>query len=181
MPAGRPRKPDAIKAAQGTLRQDRIQEDEMRVAVMESLPIAPEILGEDGQREWHSACNALLELGMLHRVDLNALLAYCIEVDTYYEAAREIRATGLVVTESRREDTSITKANPAIQIRNTAFKNMMVIAAQFGFTPAARTRIKMETTKPEGPDAFDRAMYIDPEKAEALRLRMRNYCEADPQ
>lgn len=161
MPAGRPRTPDAIKEAQGTLRQDRIQEDEMRVALMESLPAAPEMLTEDGQREWYSACSTLLDLGMLHRVDLNALLAYCIEVDTYYQAAALIRETGLIITESRREDTSITKANPAVQIRNTAFKNMMAAAAQFGFTPAARTRIKMDTAKPPEKDEFDLMLEMD--------------------
>ena len=161
MPAGRTKTPTAIKVLQGTDRKDRILQDEMAVPVLETIPMPPQhVLSEDGENEWYRVCATLLDLGMLHAVDRGAILGYCVEYQTYLEAAELVKHEGLTIQEERGMSGTITKVNPNLTVRNAAFKNMMSAANQFGFTPAARTRIRAEA-KPKENDPFDEMLNMD--------------------
>lgn len=161
MPAGRPKTPTALKVLQGTDRKDRVLDDEMSVPALDAIPLPPEyILDENGEQEWYRVCGTLLSLGMLHTIDRGAILGYCVEVQTYIQASELVKHEGLTIEESRGMNGTITKVNPNLTIRNAAFKNMMSAANQFGFTPAARTRIRAEQ-KPKEVDALDAVIGMD--------------------
>ena len=91
MGKGRKRLPTKLKAMQGTLEKSRITENEMEVAQVKSMPMAPVILEGFAIDVWQKTTNELFELGMLHNVDLELLSAYCYEMGVYFEMAELLK------------------------------------------------------------------------------------------
>ena len=160
MQAGRPPKPTALKRLQGTDRADRVLEDEMMPSLLEAVPSAPGFLSPDAKKEWRSVCRELLALDMLHGVDLALLAAYCNEMAGYIEAEGEVLRQGAVTSLERPDGSEYLMQNPWVNIRNSRLKNAQSLANQFGFTPAARTRIRAEA-KPKENDPFDEMLNSD--------------------
>jgi P27 family predicted phage terminase small subunit len=140
MGPGRPAKPTVNKLVQGTFRTDRFLENEMMPSTIDHPPSAPSVLSALAKKEWNSVCQELISLGMLHRVDLGLLSAYCIEMASYLEESKLIKKEGSVITIQGKMG-EYKMQNPRIGIKNTALKNAQALANQFGFTPSARTRI----------------------------------------
>ncbi|MCE6992090.1 phage terminase small subunit P27 family [Dyadobacter sp. CY323] len=169
MGPGRPATPTAIKKLTGTFREDRANKHEMMPSVLEFAPKAPGVLSRDGKKVWDSVTQELAVLKMLHRVDLELLAAYCNEMATYWDACKAIKKEGAVIRPAKKESITIklTKEgnpeiakpenegypiqNPWVSIRNTALKNAQGLANQFGFTPAARARLRVEPPQEKDP------------------------------
>jgi P27 family predicted phage terminase small subunit len=153
---GRKPKPTALKLLEGTARKDRILPNEMQPARMEELPLAPAHLSERGREEWHHLTAELHQLGMLHRVDLSLIAAYCNELSIYFEAEELLRAKGRIMT-IKNPDGSIKyiQQAPHVAIARNALKTAMQLGSQFGVTPSARTRISQGQIKNETDDAWD--------------------------
>lgn len=147
----RPRKPTALKALEGTLRADRMVPNEMMPALLESVPSAPEYLNDRAKAEWYSVCSDLLDLGMLHRVDLALLSMYCQEVDNYLTANERLQSEGFTITFERNDGSEYSMPSPWVSIKNKSLDNALKIASQFGFTPSARTRISTNPSKSRDP------------------------------
>lgn len=150
MPGGRPPKPTTLKLIDGTLRTDRVVENEMMPSSLDYAPSAPKDLSKLAKKEWKSVCQELINLGMLHRVDLGLLASYCHEMDTYWEAVRRIKEEGAVMTIETKYD-SYQMQSPWVAIKNTALKNAQGLANQFGFTPSARSKINSMPKEEDNP------------------------------
>lgn len=74
---GRPRKSDALKSHQGTLRKSRINKNEFRVDALTKMPEPPNHLGQEVKDIWNKSGNELIEKGVLTAVDLPAFTRYC--------------------------------------------------------------------------------------------------------
>ncbi len=138
-----------MKIAEGTYRDDRATANEMMPSTLEHAPSAPKDLSKLAKKEWKSVCTELIALGMLHRVDLSLLASYCNEMDDYWEAVRMIKKEGSVVT-IQTKNGSYKMQSPWVAIKNTALKNAQGLAGQFGFTPAARSRISSPKPADDG-------------------------------
>ena len=71
MARGRKKVPTKIKELQGTIKPERMMENEMQVALVQTIPLAPEWLSEIGKTEWLKVCSELFNRQMLHQIDLS--------------------------------------------------------------------------------------------------------------
>jgi P27 family predicted phage terminase small subunit len=99
--------------------------------------------------EWRLVAGELWRLGLYTICDKGALSAYCDAYGTWMDAAitlqecadRDPIMRGLLVKRD-----NFVNQNPLVQIKRKAAGDMVRYAAEFGFTPAARSRIAV------GPD-----------------------------
>lgn len=145
---GRPRKPTHLKVLQGTYRPDRAPKNEPMPDP--ETPSCPSWLHPEAKREWRRLVPHLEKLGLLTRVDRAALAAYCQLYARWWEAEREIRVHGMV----QYTETGYATQRPEVGIANQALKQLKVYLAEFGLSPAARTRIDAPTAPPEKRNAF---------------------------
>jgi P27 family predicted phage terminase small subunit len=104
------------------------------------------------QREWNDIVPQLEKLGILSRIDGKALAAYCHAFARWWEAEQHITEHGLVVEEpifdaAGQEIGTRFKKNPAVGISRDAMRDMKSFLIEFGMTPAARSRIRVENPK----------------------------------
>jgi len=133
---GRPKKPTAVKRAQGTSRKCREVDNEMVPARVDGLPSPPEVLAKNkkAMQLWVESVRELDSLDMLHTVDLPNLAAYCLEMANYFKMTAFCEKNGYTNQGRRR---------PEDIIRRDSLDRANRIAQQFGFVPAARTKISM--------------------------------------
>jgi P27 family predicted phage terminase small subunit len=109
------------------------------------IPDPPEFLKGYAADEWRRIAEELYRLKLLTVVDIYPLAAYCeaygmwrTSVETYETMAANDPAThGLIV---RAKNGTILQ-NPIVLSARQAAKDMVRYASEFGFTPAARSRI----------------------------------------
>jgi P27 family predicted phage terminase small subunit len=160
---GRPRLPTAIKKQRGTDQPCRILKDEMQPAPLVEYPLPPDWLTPDGQSEWHNVVSGLHALGMLSKLDLAMVASYCNEMALYREMELKVRGNDRAIAI---KDTNGTLRKLDIvayqKIAHLALDKALAIAREFGFTPAARTKISMgqiAATKPSASNNTDDAEY----------------------
>lgn len=82
----------------------------------------------------------LTESGTLQNVGLRFVEMFCIQYRIYIESKENIEKNGSVLVIPM-EYGDTTKKNPAIDVMNGAFSQMMDIANKFGFHPLAQSKI----------------------------------------
>jgi P27 family predicted phage terminase small subunit len=90
----------------------------------------------------------LVDAGILTPVDTAPLAAYCQAYGRWVQAEKVIAAMaerdeltkGLMIKSAKGNPIP----NPLVGIANVALRDMVRIAAEFGMTPSARSRIKVE-------------------------------------
>jgi P27 family predicted phage terminase small subunit len=121
-------------------------------AVAAEVPDVPPFLEGYAADEWHVVAAELHRLGLLTVVDVASLAAYCVAYSDW-RTARELLAKmaandpvmkGLMV---KTQAYGAPMQNPLVKLARNAAGDMVRYAAEFGFSPAARSRIKA------GPDA----------------------------
>lgn len=133
---GRPSKPTAVKKAQGTYERCKTHvTKEMMPAKVDGIPGPPSVLNKNAMKLWQDSVLELAALQMLHTVDLAMLAAYCMKMDLFFRMTAFCEKHGYVNEKGRRRGESI-EARDALDQANK-------IAQQFGFVPAARTKISM--------------------------------------
>ena len=142
MGKGRKKLPTKVKEFQGTLEKSRILEDEMQVSNLDQLPIAPKWLTDIAKNEWQNVTNELLNIGMLHQIDLILLESYCNAIALHIETEQYLRENGRV-NHYYNQDGSLrhSQSKPEVKISNDSLANALKIAVQFGFTPSSRGSI----------------------------------------
>lgn len=115
-----------------------------------AVPDMPEWLTPDAQDMWERVTPELERLGLLGRIDLGALSAYC-ECWSTWRAAREVVHFEGIIAEGR--DGNPVR-NPAVMVANAASSEMRAWAVQLGLTPAARQRM----TAPAADDDLETEM-----------------------
>lgn len=133
-------KPTALKLISGTYRADRAARKEAKPKSV--APSCPGWLSQEAKREWRRVVGDLEALGLVTQIDRAALAAYCDAYQMWYDARRSLDAAGTLVQET---ESGYLTQRPEIGIINTALKAMRQFMAEFGMTPAARTRVNAET------------------------------------
>lgn len=137
----RPRKPTAALKLQGTFRPDRRPAQEPQPDVR--VPDCPDWLDANARAEWERVTPLLAELGLLAEIDATMLSLYCHYYSEFLAAKAMVDKGGLLLSFDRR-DGKILVRNPACATMHAAADQCRRIAAEFGFTPAARTKIETE-------------------------------------
>ena len=147
---GPPKKPTKMKILEGNPGGKRIPKDELEPRP--SMPDAPAHLDDDGKSEWYRICEGLHYMGILSEDDRNALAAYCSSYSLWAQSWRAIKGmqkegvlgSGLMIKTTNGNMIQ----NPLVGTANSAARDMVKYAAEFGLTPAARAKISMN---PQGP------------------------------
>ena len=146
MGKGRKKLPSKVKEMQGTSVPCRTLENEMQVDLVSSIPEAPEWLSEIGKQEWKKVSEQLFNIGMLHKVDLQLIAAYCNEMSLYIETETMLRNKGRIQAFRNADGTlKHTQAVPYQKIAKDALATALKLATQFGLTPVARASISAPT------------------------------------
>lgn len=109
----------------------------------QDVPEPPPFLTGYATDEWWSVATELHRLGVLTKLDLTSLAAYCYAYGQWRDAAEVLAsmsgdpARGMVI----RTQYGACVENPLIAIARRASQDMIRFANEFGLTPAARSRI----------------------------------------
>jgi P27 family predicted phage terminase small subunit len=151
----RGRKPKAtiIKLIQGNRGKRPIRKNTIDPAPVMADP--PAFLCQEVADEWRRVVKALFALLIISELDMAALAGYCQAWATF------VRANAAIIEQAKADPIFCglvieTKShnlipNPLVGIRNKAAADVIKYAAEFGMTPASRTRItaNVETNSEE--------------------------------
>jgi P27 family predicted phage terminase small subunit len=120
--------------------------NEPRPDLIADIPEPPSFLIAYACEEWRIVAEELFHLGLLAKVDLPTLAAYCYSYGQWRTAAELIARmaagdpvmAGLIIKSKGRGEAI---QNPLVPIARKAALDMVRYASEFGFTPAARSRI----------------------------------------
>lgn len=104
-----------------------------------SVPECPEHLDAQARMEWERIVPELARLGLLAQIYRAALAAYCQCYSRWQAAEEQIANEGLTI---QIKDT--VRVNPAVTVAKDAMRMVREFSAEFGITPASKTRIKVE-------------------------------------
>jgi len=135
MPGPKP-KPSVLKKLQGTYRADRVVPNEARFDVPIRMPSPPEELSEDGAKLWRSVGKMLLHAGLYTAGDFIALELMCMAYGRMKEAER-LMADEMVLKSAQ----GGYYQSPYLSIVNRSWEMVRSMLAEFGMTPAERTRV----------------------------------------
>ena len=144
---GRKPLPTRIKLLTGNPGKHPLNHDEPKPEP--EIPECPPELGPAAQQEWQRLVGQLASLRLITNLDRAALAAYCGAYALWAEAMQAIQEYGAMV----KSPNGYPIQSPYVAIANRQAEIMMRIAAEFGFTPASRSRIA--TPSPGEPTLFD--------------------------
>lgn len=138
MAAGRRPTPNALKLLNGNPGKRPLNANEPKPA-----PIAPKCPGHldaAARREWKRIGPELESLGLLTRIDMAALAAYCQSYSRWIEAEKMIRKHGMLI----KSPNGYPQVSPFLTVVNKSIDQMRAFLTEFGMTPAARSRIDVK-------------------------------------
>lgn len=133
-----PKKPTNLKVLQGTNRKDRQNKNE--VFPETEIPAAPDHLSKEALIEWGRITDDLYRLGLLTKIDMASLAAYCQSFGRWAKAEAELKDQGLTITTTNGNVIQ----NPLVGIANQAMEHMRKHLVEFGMTPASRSKVSVK-------------------------------------
>jgi P27 family predicted phage terminase small subunit len=117
-------------------------------------PSCPKHLKGEARREWTRQVKHLYALGCLAAQDRAALAVYCSLWARVVEGEEKLAEPGVSLVYKNSSGNYV--KNPWVAIVADAAREMRMMAAEFGFTPASRSRISVEPAKrdDEGYEGF---------------------------
>lgn len=143
---GRPRKPTPTKILHGTFRKDRHKAQEPQPEAPQTVD-PPAWLDDYGRECWQAHVPQLLSLGVLSSIDVFYFAAVCERWSVYRKAVDDLKNGLTQVTEANGEC-----SKPTVSIAKDAFNSFGAGLAEFGCSPA--TRSKVSAVKPRADDPF---------------------------
>ena len=143
---GRKPKPTALKLVQGNPGRRPLNLDEFRPDV--AIPRCPSHLQGDARKEWRRISAELAKYGLMSEVDRAALAFYCVNWARHVEAEEMIEraakasgGSGLFV----KTPNGYPVQSPWLAVSNKAMELCRAFLAEFGMSPASRTRVTPST------------------------------------
>ena len=118
--------------------------------VPQGRPECPDHFDAEARKEWDYACKMIEHMGVLSMADRVAVEMF---VDTYTRwrlACRSVDEEGSVIEVNAQ--TGGKGVNPHMKIRNVLWAQLHDLLGDFGFTPVARTRLRVNGEKQEEDD-----------------------------
>jgi len=111
-------------------------------------PCPPNVKGE-ARAAWRRISRMLREVGVGTQLDREAMVLLVEAWQTWVTATTTLRQSGLLI----KSPSGYLLQNPLLAIANKAHEQLVRLLAEFGMTPASRTRI--QSWAPEVGDEFD--------------------------
>lgn len=111
----------------------------------------PHWLSSTARKEWRYIYPELKRLKLMTRLDREQLAIYCdafatiLRMDDILKKHEE-KNQGQGLGPFVKTPSGYMQQHPALSVKNQAIQRMMNVAAEFGMTPAARTRLKTVST-----------------------------------
>ena len=114
------------------------QEPDFKTSIKTMDP--PKELGKQAKKLW---INAVAEIpdDLIKLVDMPELMRYCIAYEVFTKAYEMVRKEGAVIKDSM----GVVKQNPWVVVMNSQSAIMTSAGSNLGFSPASRTKIKIQT------------------------------------
>lgn len=144
MQNGRPTTPESIRKAKGTLQKCRVNENAVRVngnVLLDKLPKPPKDLPALWKKFYNMVAQELLTLGLLSTQNTFIVYRYTKYARTWQECSEKINSGNYVTVMVTAQGSKIPMVTPYLTIMRQMEKEMKNIESEFGFTPAARSRI----------------------------------------
>lgn len=149
MTRGRKPKPSHLRVIEGNPGKRAINSQEPKPPVSRGLT-APAHLSVDGKREWKRISRSLELLGLLADIDREALAAYCGAHGVLVAAERALKAYART-DEGKKHGPMLVATpggaliqHPLVGVARRARLDLVKFAAEFGMTPSARSRVKVQ-------------------------------------
>lgn len=146
---GRKPKPSYLRVLNGNAGKRPINADEPKpVGNLEDYP-PPEWLSDAQKERWRYAMDNAPP-GMLKRLDQSVLAVWVVAQERHADAAEKVSRLGSMLKSKE----GVPYQNPYMSIMNKQAVLMMKAAAELGFTPSSRSRVKVEPPPPGAGDPF---------------------------
>lgn len=137
--------PTHLKLLRGNTGKRPLNKDEPQPETFDDVPDPPSFVTGYAADEWWHTATELHRLGLLTKVDVPALAAYCYAFGQWKMAAESLHRmqsgdpvmNGMII-KSKYGDAIV---NPLVSIVRKHAADVVRYAAEFGLTPAARSRI----------------------------------------
>ena len=136
---GRKPKPTKLKIISANPGKRPINDSEPDPDKSPVCPDAPEHLSDAAKAEWGRMAPSLYDIGLLTKIDVSALEAYCTAYARWVEAEDKIRAHGMIVKSPK----GYPMQSPYLAIANRAVDQMRGFLTEFGMTPSSRSRVSV--------------------------------------
>ena len=141
---GPPPKPTAIKMLEGNPGKQKINRAEPKPPAPQKAPNPPQRLLPDAKKEWRRLAPALLGMDVLTEVDLAAFAELCQTYAYYIITDRKILEVGEAgVFAMQKTTTGYIQQHPLLSLRRQYYDQWRRGLADFGLTPAARSRLEV--------------------------------------
>jgi len=115
------------------------------------LPTPPAHLSKEARKEWRRSGAFLLEIGLISDLDRSAFAAYCTAYGRWVEAEEALKTYGLML----KSPNGFPIQSPYLAVANRALEQMRSLLAEFGMSPASRSRVTATSAAEEDPfEAF---------------------------
>lgn len=153
--AGRPPKPSKIRKLHGNPSKRPLNDAEPEPKPPAKPPTPPTWLGKEAKKEYRRVAKELFALGLLTELDRTALAAYAVAYERWVKANAGIEEHSLVLVVG---ENCYMQQSPYVAIANAAAKEMKSFLTEFGMTPSARSRLRVEKPAEEDPfEAFQKS------------------------
>ena len=132
---GRRPKPTALKEVLGNPGKRPLNRREPKP--VRAIPTCPAHLSPTAKAEWKRIAAQLHVVGILTQLDRAALAAYCQAYGRWVEAEMKLKETPALI----RTASGYVQQNPWLQVANKQVELMHKLLAEFGLSPAARSRV----------------------------------------
>lgn len=153
MPGGRPRKPDAVKAAQGTLQPCRSLSKQAATTTPTLSPTPPVGLTKEARAAWKIAIEAAPP-GLLVVTDFTVLERWARNYALYRKLAKDVDHDGTTIEVMKADGSTELKQHPNVKSLIAVQGVLAACERELGFTPASRARAQGGTAKEEEKDDF---------------------------
>src|SRR3954468_3976728 len=133
--------PSAILKFRGTFRMDRSHNEPKQI---KGMPRCPAWLDPLARSAWKQLLPQLQKMGILSRIDANALVRYCRSWSRWIRAEQFIEKHGeCYPLKDGNGKTKCLAAFPQVASANKLGMLLTKLEQEFGMTPSARTRIEV--------------------------------------
>lgn len=153
--AGRKRKPDHLKLVSGTAQPCRMNPDAPRA--LDAVPEAPEWLSERAAEIFRQLASIIGAMGVASASDTAMLSMAASRLEEVEICTAQIEDGGRFFTSNMTFDDEgrVTaqqiKGHPAVAQRSEAMRHAQSLLAEFGLSPAARSKVSVNTPNEENP------------------------------
>ena len=154
MPGGRPRKPDSVKAAQGTLQPCRSLEKLAATTTPELAPTPPVGLTKEARAAWKIAIEYAPK-GLLVATDFTVLERWARNYALYRKLAKAVDHDGTTITVLKADGSTEPKQHPNVKSLVAVQGVLAACERELGFTPASRARVRPAQAEEEEKDDFE--------------------------